>query len=268
MSIGDSLVKKDLVDVLFASEKRKNVLLLLKDGPQEMDTILANLKTIRQALLPQMKILKEHDLLYQTDDTYRLTSTGQLIVDEMKPFLDTIEIIDKYGHYFTTHNVDLLPSGLKKRLHEIKNITLIEPDHVNSAELNSDYLLECLESRSIQFVYTFMHVGAMSVLDKLIAKGMDISIIFTKELFQKLIDDMYDEFKFALSLENVKVYVYEQPITITSLTLIDTGFLLRLLSSNNEFSNKQIICHGTEGCNWGQDLYDHYLKDSKLITEI
>ena len=46
-------MKKSLIDVLFMSEKRKRVLLLLQDGTKEMEDILKSLDTTRQALLPQ-----------------------------------------------------------------------------------------------------------------------------------------------------------------------------------------------------------------------
>ena len=35
-----SQIKKPLIDVIFASEKRKQVLWLLKDGAKEMETLL------------------------------------------------------------------------------------------------------------------------------------------------------------------------------------------------------------------------------------
>jgi len=38
-------MKKLIVEVLLSSEKRKNVLLLLQDGPKEMEMLLKSLKT-------------------------------------------------------------------------------------------------------------------------------------------------------------------------------------------------------------------------------
>ena len=97
--------KKQLIDVIFASEKRKNVLLMLKDGPQEMAVILEELDTNRPALLPQIRILEEHSLVYQSGDSYGLTTIGKIVVDEMKPFLDTIESLNKHSDYLSTHTI-------------------------------------------------------------------------------------------------------------------------------------------------------------------
>ncbi|TGC06499.1 hypothetical protein CUN85_12890 [Methanolobus halotolerans] len=66
-----------MLDVIFASEKRKNVLLMMHDGPQDMETILKSLKTTRQALLPQIKVLEKHNLISHSNDTYKLTTMGK-----------------------------------------------------------------------------------------------------------------------------------------------------------------------------------------------
>jgi predicted transcriptional regulator len=49
-------MKKPLLEIVFMSEKRKGVLLLLQDGAKEMEFLLKSLNTTRPALLPQMKI--------------------------------------------------------------------------------------------------------------------------------------------------------------------------------------------------------------------
>jgi len=79
-------MKQSLFDVLFMSEKRTKVLLLLKDGLQEMQCFLSSLNTTRQTLLPQVRMLEEHHLVNQHIDTYELTTIGKLVVGEVAPF--------------------------------------------------------------------------------------------------------------------------------------------------------------------------------------
>ncbi|MDW7733504.1 MAG: hypothetical protein SCH66_13885 [Methanolobus sp.] len=71
-------MKKQITEVLLASDKRKNVLLLLQEGPLKMETLLESLDTTRSALLPQIKILKENHLISKSQDTYELTTIGKL----------------------------------------------------------------------------------------------------------------------------------------------------------------------------------------------
>jgi Predicted transcriptional regulator len=41
-----------------------------------------------------MKVLEEYYLVDHYGDTYELTDIGELIVDEMFPFLSTLEVFD------------------------------------------------------------------------------------------------------------------------------------------------------------------------------
>lgn len=102
--------------MLLASEKRKDVLLLLEEGPQEMEKILKALNTTRTGLLPQMRTLKEGNLVYQHRDTYELTTIGKLIVAEMISFLRAVNMFGGNYDYLGTHNIDFIPAHLLKKL--------------------------------------------------------------------------------------------------------------------------------------------------------
>lgn len=231
-----------------------------------MEFILSCLSTSRQALLPQMKILKERNLLYQSHDTYGLTSVGKLIADEMKPFLDTIETLDENSYYMTTHKTDGIPEPFLKRIREIKDFVLVEPSHVNSHELNRDHTAKALESKAVYFVSTYMHPNSLYILDELVKRGIDVSIIFSAELARKVFAENRELSQFYLKCDNVKFYTYEKKIAISNLTVTDTGFQLRLLFKDEGFSNKQVVCYNPEARKWGKDLYDYYMKDAKLVN--
>jgi len=110
-----------LLDVLFMSEKRKGVFLLLKDGTKETEYLLDCLDTTRQALLPQIRVLQEHCLVSHSKDTHELTAIGKLIVDEMTLLLDKIEVLDTGIDYWTNHKMDFIPTHLLKRIDDLIN---------------------------------------------------------------------------------------------------------------------------------------------------
>ncbi len=261
-------MKDELLDVLFTSEKRKNVILLLRDGPQEMDLILSSLGTSRQALLPQMKILKNRKLIYQSDDAYGLTNIGKIIADKMKPLLGLIETVDENSQYLKTHNLDGVPEPFLSRLHEIRDFVVVEPSHINSHQLNMGHFKEAIKSKAVYFVATYMHPESPLILERLVKNGICVSLILTEEFVRKLVTENCDVLKYYLTCDNLKIYTSKKEITISSLTVVDTGFQLRLLYKDGEFSNKQILCYNPQAHQWGKDLHDHYLKDAELITEI
>lgn len=157
-------MKKTLIDVMFASEKRKNMLLLLHEGPQEMETILKSLKTTRSALLPQAKILKEHSLVTQSGDVYELTTIGKLVVDGTKPLLETIDAFEHTKGYLASHKTEFIPPDLLRRINEIKDCKIIEPSLVNTYEINKDFIEKANESSSLSFIFTFVQPQFYQIL--------------------------------------------------------------------------------------------------------
>nr|WP_321498306.1 winged helix-turn-helix domain-containing protein [uncultured Methanolobus sp.] len=260
-------MSNSFVDVIFASEKRKNVLLLLQDGSKDITFLLEQLKTTRTSLLPQLKIMEKHDIISHSGSDYTLTRMGKLLADAAKPFIETLETLDRSDSYLSSHYYDGIPEQFLKRIREIKDFVLIEPDHVDAQRLNAEYLAEALGSKAIYFVFTFMHPGTIPVLQQLLDSNIDVSIIDSEELTDKLINEMPVTCRYFLTFDNFRIHSYSENIGICSLTVTDNGFLLRLLFKNNEFSNKQIICMSPQGRKWAKDLYDHYEKDAVLITD-
>ncbi|MDM7918292.1 MAG: ArsR family transcriptional regulator, partial [Methanosarcina sp.] len=63
----------NLLDLILFSEKRKAFLMLLRDGPKSTQEILDRLQVPRTALLPQIKKLKEQNLVIHEEGAYRLS---------------------------------------------------------------------------------------------------------------------------------------------------------------------------------------------------
>jgi predicted transcriptional regulator len=261
-------MKKPLLDVLFMSEKRKQVLLLLQEGPNEMEVLLKSLGTSRQALLPQVRILEEHHLVGHYRDTYELTVIGKLIVNEMKPFLDTLETIDNHISYLGTHDIDFIPSHILKRIKDIKGCEVIEPSLVNIYEINMDFVEMSKESSSLFFIFTFMHPTFPTIMEQFIRNKINVSIVVSKEMLKKITEEWQDEFYRFVSSGKVKFYLCQKELRLLSLSLNDDCFVLRLFSKNNEFSNRQLFCCNPEAHQWSKDLFEYYLRDSILVTAL
>ncbi len=84
-------MKISFVDLVFSSEKRKQILMQLREGPKSMEEIVDILNVSPTSVYPQIKLLKEGHLLYREKDKYKLTLIGEAVAEKMQPFLDTLE---------------------------------------------------------------------------------------------------------------------------------------------------------------------------------
>ena len=77
------VMRSSLITVLLSSEKRTDLLLLLKEKPRTIEEINSELGTNSVAILPQLKKLKENGLVIHEDKVYELSLLGRIIVQKM-----------------------------------------------------------------------------------------------------------------------------------------------------------------------------------------
>lgn len=260
-------MKKSLLDVIFASEKRKNILLLLRDGEQEMESLLKSLGTSRQSVLPQMKILQEHYLVDHYDDTYQLTTVGKLIVDEMVPLLSTFEVLNVDIDYWGSRNLDFIPPHLLEKIYELEQYNLIKPTLAELYEVNRDFIESSKNSISLFFVFTFMHPSFPAFITQFIKNDINTSIVITQELLAKLKKEWLDEVNQFIASGKVQFYLCKTDLKVASLSVSDSCLDLRLLSKRNDYDYSEIFSCNSQARQWGKLLFEHHLKDSVPITE-
>lgn len=261
-------MSKPLLDVVFNSEKRKKVLLLLQDGHKEMDSLLKSLDTTRQALLPQTKILEEHHLVFHYDDIYELTTLGKIIVEDMMPLIDIIEVFEHDTNYWGNHKIDFIPPFLLERLSDLKCCKIIKPCLADLYEVNKDFIERSDHSKSLFFIFTFMHPSFAPLISQFIENDIDTKIIVTKELLEKLKAEWHDETNAFIGSGKVKLFLFQEPLKLVSLSVSDVCLALRLLNNDNRYDNTQIFCCGPSSQHWGQELFNYYLGFSVPIYEV
>lgn len=261
-------MRKTLVDVLFMSEKRKNVLLLLQEGPKVTQSILDKLKTTRTALLPQMRVLEESFLVIHYDDTYGLTKTGELIVNEMKSLLDIIDVLDVDIEYWGTHKLDFIPPHLLARINELGRCRVVSPSITEIFEVDSEFHESSKRSRSLFKVTTFLYPNYPMLFSELIPSNVELNLIITDELLDKIRTDNDPGFRELSKTGLIKISIYPDEMGFLSFAYNDHQLLLNPIKIDGDFDKKHILTDNPGALEWGKELFNHYLKDAVPVTEI
>jgi predicted transcriptional regulator len=261
-------LKKPVLDVIFASEKRKNTLLLLQDGAQEMEFLLRSLNTTRQALLPQMKILEEHHLISHQRDAYELTTIGKLVVDEMAHLLEMIQTFENDIDYWGTRNLDFIPSDLSEKMDQLESCEIICPTLTELFSIHKSLNPEYNVSTSVYTVTTILYPNFDSIIRELLESNITLYYIFSQELFDKVRAEYRAEFADFIKNKSFNMYVYNKDMNLLYFTFDSVHSLVCMLKSNGEFDHKFMLCKEKSAVEWTKELYDHYLKDSTPIKEI
>jgi len=97
--------------------------------------------------------------------------------------------------------------------------------------------------------------------------NVNVNAIFSKDALEHLQKNYH---KFLEDMKGVKSFnIYVHPnLDLMTLVVTDHYVIMRILRNNNESDGQYILCNDPDALKWGKELFDYYLKDSKLITEL
>ncbi len=90
--------------------KRQKVILLLLEGPMTIDTIKKILNASATSIQPQIKMLKEHSLVVQEKNIYKLSEIGKIVAVKMKPLLNTLSFLEENVNYWFERDLTEIPN--------------------------------------------------------------------------------------------------------------------------------------------------------------
>jgi predicted transcriptional regulator len=257
-----------LLDLILFSEKRKDFLLLLKEGPKDIEEVLEKLQVPRTALLPQIKKLKEEDLVIHEEGMYRLSTIGEIVVEKMQPLLDTLSVFEKNEEFWADRKLAPIPSHLMKRINELGDYHLIEPDLSHTFDLNPEFVKNLSNSTHIHMFYSYFHPQFPALFLNLAIKGIEISLILSEAVYLRLVEDFKEEGKEFLKAENSSLYILEKKgVEIPALIATSNRIMsLGLFNDSGRFDRQYVISVEPQAIKWGEELFEYYRDMSREVN--
>lgn len=254
----------ELLNVISASDKRRNLLILLNSGPREWDDVKRILKVTSTGMLPQIKILEEEHLIERDGRVFSLTPMGKVLTTHMEPLIKTMEIFDKNRKFWGEHNLGVLPQEILLDIREIGNYQILETADEEIFGI-SEFLNNIYRAKMIKGISHTVHPRFPDFFLNLAKKDVPVSLILTPGVF-KIIKEKYgDLLKEGLKVKTSKVYVARDDIKF-SFIKTDTYFSLSLFYSNGVFDSKHdVISYDSSALAWGERIFSYYLKDAVKI---
>ncbi|MGB9941345.1 helix-turn-helix transcriptional regulator [Methanosarcina sp.] len=256
---------KALIDLLFMSQKRRDLLLLLRYGGKTIEEIVDALNVNPTGMLPQIKKLKDEHLVLQEDREYRLTPLAEILVEKMEPLLDTLQVIEENNGYWQERDLTALPRNFLERLNELKFCFLVRPDPDNIFEPPAVFLENIGKSRKILSFSSIFH----PIFSEMFLTNQDddteITLIITGKIYERLKTDFGKELKLYLATENKRLFLCTDEIKIAMLVKTERFMAADFLTSKGSFDQETIIGFEPAALRWAEDLILHYRKHAQEI---
>ena len=258
-----------LLELIFLSEKRKKLLLFLKEGPKTIAEIKMNLDVGAVGILPQLKKLRENSLIIKKGDVYSLSSLGIAIVGTMQSMVDLLSVFEKRYDYWASHSVDCIPTPLQRKIGELSNCIFSEShDGTRLFEPHREFVENIQKSKKLSGISSIFHPIYPSFFLNFAKMGMNVSILVTLPVYQRIKEEFASEISEFIELENASFYVCGKKIEF-SYVVTDKFLSLSLPFPDGRFDYKEdVMCFDSAAIRWGEDLFAHYRDISDKITEI
>jgi predicted transcriptional regulator len=261
-------MENSLLDLILLSEKRTSVLLLLLEGPKDIETIKKRLNASATSVQPQVKKLKEQNLIVQEKDLYRLSEIGRIIADKMKPLLDTLSVLEENADYWADRDLKEIPPFLLRRINELGHCSLIEPQIDRIFELIPKYIENAEKAKRLEAAIPYFHPLFPSFYLKLAENGASVSLILPELIVKRWIEDYREQTEKFIEMKDSKLFVCTECERIPAITAADNFMAIALFPKNAVFDRKYILCFEPGAIAWGKELYDYYEQRAERISEI
>jgi predicted transcriptional regulator len=261
-------MKISLIDLAFLSEKRKDVLLLLEEGPKTGDEIKTALNVNSTSIMPQIKKLKEGRLIVQDDrNTYKLSEMGEIVVEKMEPLLNTVRVFEENYDYWTNHDFTAIPESLLNRIDELGNYFMLEPDLNRLFEVPEDFRKNLLESRDVKMFLSYFNPLHVKMYSELARKGAEICLILTEPVFDRMKKDYYDDLKALVESRNVQIYICDKNVTLKDV-VTERFCSLVLFDKKGKFDHQRLMSFDESALKWCEELFLYYKGMSRRLEKL
>lgn len=261
-------MSSSLIDLIFNSEKRKNVLLLLMEGRKSRDEIKTSLNVTSTALIPQIKKLKEQGLVIQDNDHYILSNMGKVLVENMMPLLNAVDVFEENSSYWLNRDLNGIPGNILKRFGELGNYLIIEPDLNYLFEFPAEFTENIGKSSYIRAFNAYFHPEYPSLYSALAEKGIDFSLVLSKSVYERMHHDYPEEVSKFLQMENTDLAISKETSGLATLVTTDRFLFLCFFDNRGQYDHRIIMSFDSRALKWSRELFDHYKERSECITQL
>jgi predicted transcriptional regulator len=261
-------MKTKLLDTITFSEKRENLLILLKEGPRTLEEIRTSLNVTSSGMIPQIRKLEQQNLVRRDGKSYVLTDIGEIITGVFIPLARTIDIVTKYGTFLNDHDINAIPKHLLERIYELGECRLLENNISEIYEPHKEFMEHLLKSKTILGISPIFHHSYPAFFLHLAENGANVSLLLTRDVFEKTKNEYKETLSKFIGLQNTHLYVTGNDLRLAG-AITENFFSISLFFRKGGYdSQRDLISLDNSALIWGKQLFYHFVQDSSKIKSL
>lgn len=255
----------ELTGNLWYSEKRIKLLFLLSEGTQEIEHIKKSLNVSSREIMPQIKKLKKDQIVLEEKRGFSLSSIGELLVDNMKLFLDTTRVIDENRDFWETRDFKGIPDHLFERIGELGHYYLIEPDLHNIYDFPKEFRDNVVRCKRVMMLKSYMHPTYPSLCLSIVDKVDEFSLFLAPSVLEMVEKQKPELAEKLLSSANSNIFLIKEKINMPILCVTEKFLYFSIFNRDGRYEHRDILSFDESAVLWGRELIEYYGKRATAI---
>lgn len=258
-------MQPELTGTLWFSEKRIKLLSLLAEGIQDIERIKRSLNVSSREIMPHIRKLKKDQIVLEEKQGFTLTPIGELLVDNMKIFLDTARVIDEHCDFWNTRDFRGIPDILSERIGELGHYYLIEPGLHNIYDFPREFKDNVLRCKEIKMLKSYMHPTYPSLCLDIIEKADELSLFVVPSLLERIKNDFEELADKLNSSSNTNIFIVNEHVNIPILCVTEKFLYFSIFNNEGRYEHRDILSFDRSAVLWGEELIEQYRLRSTII---
>lgn len=251
------------------SELKNSILLNLLNGSRKLSDIKFDTESSETTILHALKELEELTLTKKNAGLYELTSIGKIQAEINSQYYKTTEIIEKFKEFWLAHDVNCIPPRLISQLGLLEKANLIKTSNSELGKVHENFLQILIESKKIKGLSPIFHSDFIRALHSNLANGGTVELVVTDDVLEKILQTAKaigesEHFNNYLLNQQLGIYLIDE--LKIALTITENMFSMGLSYPNGEYDyNNDLVSMHPSALQWGEEIFQEYLKQSRKI---
>lgn len=211
--------------------------------------------------------LEKKNITTKKEDKYVLSPIGNIITCNLTENIKTMGVINKFQRFWLNHDISSIPPELIKQIGDLYNSSLVESESGEIYKPHETYSKILLKSKYIKGVSPILSSKFIELFQNMIVKNdINVELILTQDVINQIIAGIDLEnlghLTNSISQGKVKIRVIDNNVRI-GFTVTDKYLSLGLFHEYGDYDHtKDLISDDHAAISWGNQLFEHYQKQS------
>jgi len=248
------------------SDLRRSILITLKEDKKPLSELRDALGVSSTTAIHALRELERDNLVFQDEHRdYALTKIGEIIALKLTDFVNAIEVLKKHQDFWLTHDLTGIPPHLFEKIGWLRDSTIVKDTATDIFKSHSNFINLLGGAKEMKGVSSIFVPDYPHLFEELILKKKaDVELIVTKEVLEKIDEEMLKEI-FASKSSKLKLYITEENAR-ANFTVTDYFLAIGLYRIDGTYDySRDLVSYNKEAIGWGRKLFEWYLNKAEKI---